>query len=347
MLPGPGRGLPRSLRSVTFNSQKSETNDMNTETEQLISRMDSADVPGIKVKLAWITPDLAMALLKFNDGNREIRRSLLRQLADAYEDGHWQLTHQGLCFSETGRLLDGQHRLTVISRLPEGTRVRMFLMYGFPETAFEAIDQGARRSAADALRISTSLASVAQFYSRIINNDHSGLKSSNYIRPYVEWVEEVHDLLISEAPQKQILFSSAAMRSAACYQMMRGHDREYVVQTYRSLIYLDYDNMPQAAKTMDRQVRKERGQISARGLDLFCRGLRVFDSHRRHERIAKLVVRDQSAQIAEVRKHLLERVLGQKKSPAPVGPDSKDRKTKQGDISIARRSRPVLEPLLL
>ena len=61
------------------------------------------------------------------------------------------LTHQGIAISETGRLLDGQHRLTAIANT--GISAKFLVATGIPDDSFSVLDTGSARTAADVLSI--------------------------------------------------------------------------------------------------------------------------------------------------------------------------------------------------
>ena len=68
----------------------------------------------MKISIMQITPDLAAEFLKRNTSNRAIKKSKIKKYADDLRRGNWKLTHQGVAISPSGRLLDGQHRLSAI-----------------------------------------------------------------------------------------------------------------------------------------------------------------------------------------------------------------------------------------
>lgn len=93
---------------------------------------------------AWLRPDI-------NRNNRGLRNDHVEYLAREITNGRWQTTHQGIAFSESGRLLDGQHRLAAIVRA--GKSVDINVSEGLPEEAFEAIDCGLKRANHDRIHL--------------------------------------------------------------------------------------------------------------------------------------------------------------------------------------------------
>ncbi|MFJ8434340.1 hypothetical protein ACIQ9P_23850 [Kitasatospora sp. NPDC094019] len=96
-----------------------------------------------------VTPEIAEIFLSRNSVNRRLDKSHVQALVEAILRGEWQLTHQGIGFDRSGRLLDGQHRLHAI--VEAGVPVEMFVWGGLSEDVFPVLDTVKRRSAADAL----------------------------------------------------------------------------------------------------------------------------------------------------------------------------------------------------
>lgn len=108
---------------------------------------------GWALALVDITPELATEMLSRNVDNQ---RPLLTGTIDRYAldmaNGSWRLTHQGIAFDESGRLHDGQHRLSAV--VAAGTTVRFFVFFGAggrPEMA--VIDTQRVRSLNDSARV--------------------------------------------------------------------------------------------------------------------------------------------------------------------------------------------------
>lgn len=121
----------------------------------------------LKVKLITITPELANQLLKKNSKNRPLNISRSKRLAEAIKRGEWQMNADTIRISETGVLLDGQHRLQAIAF--SGIPVQALLVKGLPDDVFKTIDTNAKiRGATDILAINgeknyRALAGAAKF----------------------------------------------------------------------------------------------------------------------------------------------------------------------------------------
>lgn len=116
-----------------------------------------------------ITAQQANELLALNKNNRPISqtrmlamavkmerlKNLRAQLhrepseAEIVQAGAWMFTHQGLGFDTTPALVDGQHRLT--AQVHSGATITWPITTGLAPEAFDRVDVGANRSAADLL----------------------------------------------------------------------------------------------------------------------------------------------------------------------------------------------------
>jgi len=92
-------------------------------------------------------------LSKPYEKQRSINKALIDKLVQAMNaDEFIEAIPNPIYISETGKLLDGQHRLTALTQT---NRTMQFLMaYGLPESAFVYFDQNRPRSLRDALQTS-------------------------------------------------------------------------------------------------------------------------------------------------------------------------------------------------
>lgn len=98
-----------------------------------------------------ITPALAKLYLTSNNNNRSLNKNLIKRYADAMVRGEWKMNGDSIRFSISGRLLDGQHRMSAIieSKRP----IELLVIRGLAEDVFDTIDQGRKRRMADVLHI--------------------------------------------------------------------------------------------------------------------------------------------------------------------------------------------------
>ena len=105
----------------------------------------------ITTEIALVTPAMASEWLAEKGPNRKLRKSVVGRYAVDMAAGCWRLTHQGICFDENGRLIDGQHRLAAI--MAASVDVLMMVVRGVPASAQLDMDQIAKRSVSDALNL--------------------------------------------------------------------------------------------------------------------------------------------------------------------------------------------------
>lgn len=112
----------------------------------------SIDYSKKSAQIVKATPKLVDDLLKMNTQNRNIKKSHLRWIENAIKADDYHLTTQAIGVSDKGVLVDGQHRLMAIknSGYPP---VELLIITGLDEKSKIYIDQGAKRSMADMLKI--------------------------------------------------------------------------------------------------------------------------------------------------------------------------------------------------
>lgn len=94
-----------------------------------------------------ISPELAKQFLAHNIDNRKVRGHRVKRNVDIINRGEWVITNDAIVVANTGRLLNGQHRLLAIAEA--GKTVPALLLTGLPEANFHAMDCGLQRSAGD------------------------------------------------------------------------------------------------------------------------------------------------------------------------------------------------------
>lgn len=124
-----------------------------------------------------ITPQLASQWLNNNAGNRRISVAHVRFLADQILTGQWQVTPDTIKISKSGRVLDGQHRLSAI--VEANVAQSMYVARNCEDEIFTVLDTGKSRSASDVIAISgvknpTHIASIARL---IILHEGGGLST--------------------------------------------------------------------------------------------------------------------------------------------------------------------------
>ena len=105
--------------------------------------------PEVTASIEVITPVVAKKMLEGNIDNRKLRKSRVAQYADAMKRGMWDVQNDAITISNTGKLLNGQHRLSAIVEADEACQC--LVLRGVEDSAYTVIDSGLSRSVNDAL----------------------------------------------------------------------------------------------------------------------------------------------------------------------------------------------------
>lgn len=111
----------------------------------------ATSLPDPHVEWRDITPELAAEWLKLNTLNRPKKVQKIALYTADMKAKRWPRTGATICFSRSGRLLDGQNRLQAM--INSGATVRMLVVWDLADDIFDVIDNGARRTATDVLVI--------------------------------------------------------------------------------------------------------------------------------------------------------------------------------------------------
>lgn len=105
----------------------------------------------IRCSIEQVGPTEADEMLKRNDRNRRTKWRQIDKYARDMADGKWVLNGETIVVADSGRLLNGQHRLLAIIKA-EAT-IQVIVVRGVPEAAFATMDQGSKRTVGDVLTI--------------------------------------------------------------------------------------------------------------------------------------------------------------------------------------------------
>ena len=99
------------------------------------------------------TRELVDSLLALNTRNRALRPSVVKDYVRYIKLGHWLITNQGIGVSQSGVLVDGQHRLEAIKAAGYPVGIQLLVVTGLSELTMAAVDAGTNRSARDFLTL--------------------------------------------------------------------------------------------------------------------------------------------------------------------------------------------------
>jgi len=103
-----------------------------------------------RAEIVTTTRQLVDALLSINSSNRNIKKQVIERYKRDIASGRWMLTNQGIGVSESGVLIDGQHRLIAIKECGYPP-IRLLIVYGLSMDSQKHVDQQSKRSARDLL----------------------------------------------------------------------------------------------------------------------------------------------------------------------------------------------------
>lgn len=106
-----------------------------------------------EVTTQWVemTPERASKLLQeHNPDNRKLRPRKVEIYAEDMKNGRWRETGQPILISKSGRLVDGQHRLSACVR--SGKSFKTLLVEGVDDTVIIHVDRGLPRTHGDMLK---------------------------------------------------------------------------------------------------------------------------------------------------------------------------------------------------
>ena len=111
-------------------------------------------------KVMTVTPAIAAEWLKLNvENNRAIVEARVNDYIRVINAGEWKLTPEGVMFDAEGNLIDGQHRLTAISRANKS--VKLVVWTNVPFETMEVLNTGVSRTTADILTVTGGLGNVS------------------------------------------------------------------------------------------------------------------------------------------------------------------------------------------
>lgn len=103
-----------------------------------------------------ITPAEASAMLERNENNRKLKPHIVQKYKRQMENGDFVLSPDMIAFDKNGIMWNGQNRLNAI--VSSGKPQELFVVYGLEPSPH--IDRGARRTAADNIRLNSDIRDI-------------------------------------------------------------------------------------------------------------------------------------------------------------------------------------------
>lgn len=99
------------------------------------------------VSIQTVTPKIAGNLLTKNTGNRNLRNHRVEQYAKIMREGGWLLTGDAIVIAESGKLINGQHRLAAVEI--SGVDCPFVILHHADESVYAVMDSGSPRTTRD------------------------------------------------------------------------------------------------------------------------------------------------------------------------------------------------------
>lgn len=229
----------------------------------------------LTMKVELVSPKRASEYLQHNTDNRRLRGWWVNSIAGAIKRGEWILTHQGVAFDTTGKLIDGQHKLYAI--IAANKPIMLAVYRGISSDAFKVLDIGVKRSYAEITGLSKKTAEVCRNITSIMSNN--SVQSAEQILIVANsGIAELHDVMIHQASTTLAVVASTPVRTMATVMVLDGAPRKYVFELYSNLVNLRYDLLPSIAQSFLRQVANKSVSPNNKS-DLLARAHKLFNPH--------------------------------------------------------------------
>ena len=244
----------------------------------------------IEQRVFKVTPAHAEKWLEMNTGNRKIRTSHVRHLANQMEQGRWMLSPEPIVFSPK-RLLDGQHRLSAV--LMSGCTIEASVALVQNEDVFRVLDQGVNRNNSDLTGIPSPVLQPLQW---LLKQSVNGLRKGKIVIDDIERIKDENIFALSQRIHEVIKpkdrrFKSAPFRAAYIMAVdMKMCDLETADRIYTDLSHM---NMTEWSRMMQNifhrfETTKVHGASNSLKNEFFMAGLYLFSEA--HSKKTKIII---------------------------------------------------------
>ena len=140
----------------------------------------------MKTRIELIGKEAAEYYLSLNRKNRPITPKRVNQYIDEINNGNWkENTGESIMISNKGFLIDGQHRLTAISKTDKF--INFLIVYDLEENIFDVLDTGRPRGASDTFALNgvknyLTTASIIRSYLSVKNGKYYNANATDNAR---------------------------------------------------------------------------------------------------------------------------------------------------------------------
>ena len=245
-----------------------------TISEQITSIPMSSEIDQRVMK---VTPNLAKAWLEMNKGNRPLRSQHVTHLAAQMRQGRWILSPEPIVFSKSGRLLDGQHRLSAVIASQCTIKASVALVKN--EDVFKVLDQGVNRSNGDILGIQPKIIHPIQFLLKVGNLGLKKIVPADLIKMQDHNMFALSHHIADVIKPKDKRFTSATFKAAFIFAVDSNMiDLNRATELYISLSHMRMPEWSPMMLNLFQQFENPSKLTSGQQInnDYFMRGLYFF-----------------------------------------------------------------------
>lgn len=249
----------------------------------------------MRSEIVQVSPARAAQLLAANSANRPITKSSVDFLVKEIKAGRWQVNNDAIAVAETGRLLNGQHRLSAIVKA--GTTVPVLMLFDVAESSFETMDRGRGRSLAEAAMLPRSLVSdVSVLHAAAIGTNKLKLAPSEIADLVEAWRPTWEVFAQHGGGERRTRMNTASLRIGAGLRWaiaQTDEERDYITNGFSLIIKNEVANSGVALATLWQRLTSA-GLTAGRSMQIST-ALKVFVHFDPKSRNVKTYVRDEQA----------------------------------------------------
>lgn len=192
-----------------------------------------------------VDPSDAKSLLERNTNNRKLRETVVDYYANEMINGNWVDNGDPIRIARSGRLLNGQHRLSAVVKA--GVSLPFHFLSNLSEESFERMDNGVGRTVSDNLCISPSYSAVFKVIYVLKNYDkfyafQGGQRKVGPSQIKSVMTDEILQVLEEIPKTKRIQVTSSYVTAVTVFCILAGYPKERIYGRYHNIITMTPTN---------------------------------------------------------------------------------------------------------
>lgn len=203
----------------------------------------------VSMEVREITPAMASEMLGHNNGNRNLSPRKVQEYARTMSEGGWRLTHQGIAVSDSGNIIDGQHRLSAVTMCRKPIKFVVVTLrandkMGDLTAIAQPIDIGKRRSISDITEEPPDFVRICRTLMRdFVPNGDSRSQSPETVSRVIDILRPSLSELKSKCGSTRKGLSVATIRGLFVIRHYMGVD---ALEQYRDSLNQRYERLPRS-----------------------------------------------------------------------------------------------------